>query len=157
MEPTFSFIPENKNPRWTDKGMEITLVAGKGFGREAPLKVHSELFMVDIFAPEKCSLDIKGELEGEIAVVVTQGKVFAGDEEVAQGQMLVSKAEDTCGLELEADTRLLLFGGPPLPEERFMYWNFVSSSKERIEEAKKEWSEKKFPKVPDDSTYIPLP
>ena len=157
MEPTFSFIPKDENPHWQQHGLDITLVAGKGFGKEAPLQVHSELFMVDIFASDLSALDIRGELEGEIAVVVTKGKVFSGEEEVGQGQMLVSKIEDTCGLEMEAGTRLLLFGGPPLPEERFMYWNFVSSRKERLDEAKMDWANKKFPKVPGDNTYIPLP
>ena len=157
MDPSFSYIPAASNPKWSQNGLDITLVAGKGFGKEAPLDVHSPLFMVDISATDKGSLDIHGELEGEIAVVVTKGKVHSGNETVEQGQMLVSKTEDTCGLEMEAGTRLLLFGGPPLPEERFMHWNFVSSSRERIEKAKNDWAQMKFPKVPGDSTYIPLP
>ena len=157
MEPVFDFIPATSNPSWEQDGLHITLVAGKGFGRQAPLPVHSPLFMVDISATQSGKLDIHGELEGEIAIVVTQGKVFAGEEEINQGQMLVSKTEDSCGLDMVAGTRLLLFGGPPLPEERFMYWNFVSSSRERLEQAKKDWADKKFPKVEGDDTYIPLP
>ena len=157
MDPEFSFISAKDNPRWSVNGLDITLVAGKGYGKEAPLKVHSNLFMADIWASEKGDLEIEGELEGEIAVVVTQGVVFAGNELIKQGQMLVSKTEDTCGLRLQKGSRLLLFGGPPLPEERFMHWNFVSSSKERIEKAKSDWAQMKFPKVPGDNTYIPLP
>ena len=157
MKPTFSFIPASSNPKWSQNGLDITLVAGKGFGKEAPLAVHSPLFMVDITATDRGSLDIHGELEGEIAVVVTKGRVYSGNEAIEKGQMLVSKTENTCGLEMEPGSRLLLFGGPPLPEERFMYWNFVSSGRERIQLAKKEWSEKSFPVVPGDDTYIPLP
>ena len=157
MEPTFSFIPKEENPKWRENHLDITLVAGSGFGKKAPLEVHSHLFMVDIKATENGILDIKGQLEGEIAVVVTKGQVAVGQDVIAQGQMLVSKTEDTCQLNLEQGTRLLLFGGTPLPEERFMYWNFVSSSRDRLEQAKKDWAERKFPKVPGDKTYIPLP
>ncbi len=157
MEPRFDFVPKSELPRWQENGLQLTLVAGEGFGRTSPLPVHSPLFMVDIFAEQTTHLDIHGQLKGEIAVVVTNGQVEEGGETVAAGQMLISKAEDTCCLGLEAGTRLLLFGGEPLPEERFMYWNFVSSSRERIEQAKEDWRGKKFPKVPGDTTYIPLP
>ena len=71
--------------------------------------------------------------------------------------MLVSKQEDACQITVEANTHLILFGGEPLPEERFIYWNFVSSSKERLEQAKADWKDKKFPKVPNDESYVPLP
>jgi redox-sensitive bicupin YhaK (pirin superfamily) len=113
--------------------------------------------MVDILAEKMAHLDIARKLKGEIAVVVTNGKVREGNEIINAGQMLISKMEDTCCLTLEAGTRLLLFGGEPFPEERYMYWNFVSSSRERIEKAKEDWREKRFPKVPGDKTYIPLP
>lgn len=60
-------------------------------------------------------------------------------------------------MSLKTSTRLLLFGGQALPEERFLYWNFVSSSKDRLEQAKEDWRARRFPKVPGDETYIPLP
>ena len=155
--PTFSFISKNELPKWEEDGLQMTLVAGEGFGRRSPLAVYSPLFMVDIHADKTSHLDIHGQLKGEIAVVVTAGQVEESGEIIRTGQMLISKVEDTCCLALGAGTRLLLFGGQPFPEERFMYWNFVSSSRERIEQAKTDWREKKFPKVPGDKTYIPLP
>lgn len=157
MNPTFSFIPKNELPTWEENDLKITLVAGEGFGRQSPLPVHSPLFMVDVFAEKNTHLDIHGQLKGEIAVVVTNGHVEEDGEVISAGQMLISKAENTCCLGLEAGTRLLLFGGQPLPEERFMYWNFVSSSKARIDQAKEDWRNKRFPKVEGDETYIPLP
>jgi redox-sensitive bicupin YhaK (pirin superfamily) len=157
MDPAFSFIPKNELPAWEENGLQMTLVAGEGFGRRAPLRVYSPLFMVDVFAEQAAHLDIQGQLKGEIAVVVTKGRVVEGEATVEAGQMLISKAEDTCCIELEQGTRLLLFGGPALPEERFLYWNFVSSSKERLEQAKEDWRARRFPRVPGDETYIPLP
>ncbi len=58
---------------------------------------------------------------------------------------------------LSHNSHLLLFGGKPFEEERFIYWNFVSSSKEKLEKAKEDWRNKAFPKVPGDSTYVVMP
>jgi redox-sensitive bicupin YhaK (pirin superfamily) len=66
--------------------------------------------------------------------------------------MLVLKVEDVCNILVNQNTHVLLFGGKPFKEERFIYWNFVSSSKEKLHKAKADWRNKKFPKVPGDST-----
>ena len=58
---------------------------------------------------------------------------------------------------LQANTHVFLFGGKPFEEERYIFWNFVSSSQEKIEQAKKDWESRSFPKVPSDHSYIPLP
>ena len=154
MEPRFDYIPKAELPSWEEDGLSMTLVAGEGFGRTSPLPVHSPLFMVDVQAHEDSFLEIKGQLEGEIAIVVTHGKVTDEAESIDAGQMLISKTENECYISLEKGTRLLLFGGEAFPEERFLYWNFVSSSKERLEKAKEDWRNKAFPKVPGDETYI---
>ena len=76
---------------------------------------------------------------------------------VEKGNILVSKVSDTCKTIVHANTHLLLFGGEPLPEERHIYWNFVSHDKDKIEKAKAAWKSKTFPMMKDDTTYIPLP
>ena len=158
MEPRFDFILKSELPTWEENGLQMTLVAGEGYGRKSPLPVHSPLFMLDVQSGnEETQLEIKGQLEGEIAFVITEGGVLDGEDCVKAGQMLISTTKDECHVTLEPHTRLLLFGGQPFPEERYMYWNFVSSSKERIEQAKEDWRNKRFPKVPGDDTYIPLP
>jgi redox-sensitive bicupin YhaK (pirin superfamily) len=157
MPPRFDFIPKDELPRWEQDNLDIILVAGEGFGRKSPLKVYSPLFMVHVKAKKATCLEINGQLKGEIAIVVTRGSVEDDGTTIEAGQMLISKTEDECVINLEADTEILLFGGQPLPEERFMYWNFVSSSKERLEKAKDDWKNKRFPVVKNDGTYIPLP
>ena len=157
MTPQFDFYPSEALPHWTEKNMTIKLVAGEGFGRKAPLQGFSPLFMVDILAHDDAELDIRNQLKGEIAFVVVTGEVNDGDETVTEGQMLISKTEDECRISLKKGTQLLLFGGKPLEEEHFLLWNFVSSSKERLQQAKSDWEQKEFPKVPGDSTYIPFP
>ena len=156
-EPSFQYITRTQLPRWKEGNLEITLVAGTGFGKQSPLQVHSDLFMVDITAAEAESLVIDGELKGEIAIVVTHGQVTVEGETIEAGQMLISKTSDTCSISMSPTTRVLLFGGTPLPEERFLLWNFVSSSKERLKQAKAAWEKKEFPVVPGDTTYIPFP
>lgn len=157
MEPRFDFYQASDLPRWQEGDCEITLVAGEAFGRKAPLEGYSPMFMVDIRATGKTSLDLGGYLQGEVAFVIAKGAVELEGEKVGQGQMLISKTREMCTVDLDVGTRLLLFGGEPLPEERYLLWNFVSSDRDRLKEAKKQWQEKKFPQVPGDTTYIPIP
>lgn len=157
MPPRFDFISKADLPKWKENGLEMTLVAGEGYGRKSPLPVYSHLFMIDIKATEKTELDIKSQLQGEIAFVITNGRVMNGDDVVEAGQMLISKTENECKITLDKGSRVLLFGGEPVAEPRYLFWNFVSSSKERLQQAKDDWENKRFPKVPNDDTYIPLP
>ena len=157
MDPQFEHVPAVALPRWSDACAEYVLVAGEGYGRRSPLGVFSPLFMVHVRATCAHTLDVAGQLSGEIAVVVVRGSATTEGHTVEGGQMLISKADDTCCLDLEADTELLLFGGPPFEEERHLYWNFVSHSKARLEQAKADWRAHRFPQVPGDDTYIPLP
>ncbi|MEL6661017.1 MAG: pirin family protein, partial [Bacteroidota bacterium] len=153
--PSFAYLAPNELPQWEENGIRLTLVAGEGYGRRSPLPVYSPLFMVDAYSETTATLDIKGQLSGEIALVVVKGAVQTEDEEIAAGQMLIAKTEDECCVDLQAGTRLLLFGGQAFPEERFLHWNFVSSSKEKLEQAKRDWAAREFPVVPGDNTYIP--
>jgi redox-sensitive bicupin YhaK (pirin superfamily) len=157
VEPSFQHIPAEELPRWQEGSAAFTLVAGNGYGRTSPVPVHSELFMVEIKSDAVYELNINGELKGEIGICVVEGAIQACGEEVEKGNILVSKVEDTCTITLKPNTHLLLFGGIPFPEERHIYWNFVASSKERIEAAKEAWTNKTFPMMPDDTSYVPLP
>ena len=167
MAPRFDHVAAADLPRWTDGPFDLALVAGEGYGRRSPLPVYSPLFMVDVAAARGAgTLDVAGELRGEIAVVVVAGEAHVGAEAMAAGEMLISVTDDACCLDLAAGSRVLLFGGAPLPEERFLYWNFVSSSRERLERAKADWrawwpgrdAASAFGRgVDGDATYIPLP
>lgn len=155
--PAFYHIGAHELPTWSEDGLKFTLVAGEGYGRKSPTPTFSPLFMVDVQAKEGGLLDIKAQLQGEIAIVVVEGEVWHSDQMIDAGQMLVSKTENECSVRLGPQSRVLLFGGQPFPEERFLYWNFVSHSKERLEQAKTDWRNRKFRQVPGDGTYIALP
>ncbi len=157
IEPEFHHIDANELPTWTDNDTQYRLIAGTGYNKTSPLPVHSELFMVEVKTKSKYELKIKGELHGEIGICIVNGAIEACNEVVEQGNMLVSKTDDNCTIVLKENTHVLLFGGQPFTEERYIYWNFVSASKDKIETAKKLWKNKEFPKVQGDNTYVPLP
>lgn len=157
MDPEFEYYRSSELPRWEEDGCTIKLVAGTGFGEKSPLQGFSPLFMVDILANRKTTLDLSEQLQGEVAFVIVKGSIKSEGENLDQGQMLISKTDEECSVDLEEGTRLLLFGGEPLSEERFLLWNFVSSDKETLAQAKSDWQNQLFPKVPGDDTYIPFP
>ncbi|MCL4106337.1 UNVERIFIED_CONTAM: hypothetical protein GTU68_003498 [Idotea baltica] len=157
MAPSFHHVEADALPRWQDGAASFTLVAGQGYGRESPVPVHSDLFMVEIKTEGEYLLEVAGQLSGEIGVVVSSGQVEACGEVIPAGNMLVSKVEDFCSVKVEAGSHLFLFGGAPFPEPRFIAWNFVHSDKSVLDEAKQKWIERSFPSVEGDDSYIPYP
>ncbi|AXT59485.1 pirin family protein [Aquimarina sp. AD10] len=155
--PEFHHINASDLPSWKDKETTFRLIAGTGYGKTSPLPVHSELFMIEIKSKTAYELEIKGQLRGEIGICIVKGAIIACNDRIENGNMLVSKTEDSCAITLEPNTHILLFGGVPFPEERHIYWNFVSTSKDKIETAKQRWKNHEFPIVKGDDTYVPLP
>ena len=100
---------------------------------------------------------LKDQLKGEVAFVIVKGGITHEGETIEAGQMLISKTDEQCCIELQEGTQVLLFGGEPLEDEPVLLWNFVSAEKEKLQQAKADWQNKLFPKVPGDDTYIPFP
>nr|WP_299167561.1 pirin family protein [uncultured Allomuricauda sp.] len=157
MEPEFHHIDGADLPKWNDGDAEFTLVAGGGYGKKSPVPTYSPLFMVEVKNSSTYELNVHGNLKGEIGICIVEGGILACEEDIGKGNILVSKVEDTCKITLKPNSHLLLFGGEPFEEERHIYWNFVSSSKEKIDLAKKNWENKTFPMMAHDSSYVPLP
>lgn len=155
--PNFQFYSKEEIPTKKLNELTIKLVAGKGFGMQSPLQGYSSLFMVDIFTEKETTLDLRGQIQGEVGFVIVKGSIKSQGQKVEAGQMLISKTDDECEICLDNNTQILLFGGKPFPEERFLLWNFVSHDKKKLQKAKEDWMNKKFPKVPEDDTYIPFP
>lgn len=157
MEPQFHHIEAHELPSWKDGDLDFRLVAGKAYGRTSPVPVHSDLFMVEIKSEAGALLETGDNLFGEIGICIVSGSIQACEHHVEEGNMLVAKAQDSCNLTLNPNTHILIFGGTPFPEERFIDWNFVSSDRAKIEAAKAAWKEKSFPMMADDQSYIPYP
>jgi redox-sensitive bicupin YhaK (pirin superfamily) len=157
IEPSFHHIAESELPKWEENGISYTLVAGKGYGKESPVPVHSELFMVELKSDQKQVFCTGNNLVGEIGICIVSGYIEACGERIEKGNMLISNEEDICEMTIGEKTHLLVFGGKPLPEKRFIHWNFVSSSQERIDKAKADWENKNFEMVEGEDDYVPMP
>ncbi len=155
--PSFHHFAADELPHWQEGGLDFRLIAGEAFGKKSPVPVHSPLFMVELKSAQASEIDLSDKLKGEIGICIVEGAIHACGNRIEAGNLLVAKEEDVCKLSLEAGSHLLFFGGEALPEKRHIYWNFVASDPETIEEAKEKWQAWDWPRVPEDDTYVPLP
>lgn len=157
MAPEFHHIPEEELPSWEEAGTWFTLVAGEGFGRKSPVPVHSPLFMVEIKTNGLTPFVNDGHVKGEIGILVLEGYIEACGERIEAGRMLVGKEEEQCNIMMGENSHIFLFGGEAFPEKRYIWWNFVASSQELIDDAKERWRDGQFEWVPGETGYIKLP
>jgi redox-sensitive bicupin YhaK (pirin superfamily) len=156
-EPSFDHHPGATLPQVDLARVRLRVLAGAAYGVVSPVRTSSPLFYVDAALPAGCELPLPGEHE-ERAAYVVEGAIRCGAERTGPGRMLVFAPGANVVLRAEAAARLVLIGGVPLGGERHLLWNFVSSSRERLERAKRDWREGRFPKVPgDDVEFEPFP
>jgi redox-sensitive bicupin YhaK (pirin superfamily) len=137
--------------------IDLRVLAGTAYGITSPVACLSPLFYVDAVMPAGSELDLPPVHE-ERAVYVVEGAVRCAGERAEVGRMIVFQRGAKVAVHAEQATRVVLVGGAPLDGDRHIDWNFVSSSKERIALARRDWKEGRFPKVPgDDVEFIPLP
>ncbi len=157
MEPSFAHIEEHEMPHWQDGNVVIKLIAGEAFGKKSPVPVYSPLYFVELKSTAKQKMTIGSELYGESGLYILDGSIETEGNTFAPKQLLVAKDASICEFTMNESTTVYLFGGIPFDEPRHIYWNFVASSPELIEEAKQRWQNHEFPKVPGDDGYVPLP
>lgn len=158
MDPEFFHISEDEIPTWNEGDLQFKLVAGKALGHESPVPVFSDLFMIEIKSKTKQVVNIGDELYGESGLYILQGGIESDGNFYEPKQLLVAKDSTLCQFTIAENSTIYIFGGEPFPEKRYIDWNFVSSSKERIEEAKQKWMNKEFPKIKgEEDEYIPYP
>jgi redox-sensitive bicupin YhaK (pirin superfamily) len=157
MPPSFNHIEENEIPCWEQNNLSFKLIAGEAFGKKSPVPVFSPLYFIEIKSTSNQKISIGDNLFGESALYILEGSIVSEGNTFVPKQLLVSKNSKLCEFEITENTTLYIFGGEPFPEERFIYWNFVSSNKERIEEAKQRWMDQKFERVPGETEFVPLP
>ncbi len=157
MEPSFTHIPVENIPAWEQSGATFKLIAGEAFGKQSQVPVFSPLYLLEIKNTQPVALNIGHELFGESALYILEGSVKNDGHSYGPRQILVAKDSKLCAFEMTANSTIYIFCGEPFPEERFIYWNFVSSDKARIEKAKQDWLEQVFPQVPGETGFVPLP
>jgi redox-sensitive bicupin YhaK (pirin superfamily) len=158
MAPAFIHHGADALPVIEDGGARLRLVAGTGWGLRAPVLTPSELFYADAVLQPGATLTMPDDHE-ERAAYVVQGAVEIAGVRFEAGRMLLFRAKDRIALRAGlTGARLLLLGGAVMDGPRHLFWNFVSSSRERIEQAKADWKAGRFATVPgDDKEFIPLP
>jgi len=155
-EPRFAHHPGTSLPTFALDGARLRLIAGTAFGHSAPVAVLSPTLYADVELPAGASLSIPRE-HPERAIYIISGEVEVDGESHGAAHLLVFAGEAEPKLTSGKGARFLLMGGAPLDGHRHLYWNFVSSRRERIDQAKSDWAEGRFPKVPGETDYIPLP
>ena len=144
-------------PRITGEGKRVRLVMGSAFGARSPVEFpHPSLFAEAVLAPGAV-LPLDPDYD-ERAVYVAAGEIDIAGDTFGEGRLLVFKPGDRISILATAQSRLVLLGGEPMDGSRHIWWNFVSSSMERIRQAKEDWRAKRFALVPgDEKEFIPLP
>ncbi len=155
VEPDFAHHPSSSLPRTRLGEVDLTVIAGHGFGLRSPVATLWPTLYVDAQMPRGAMLDLPVE-HGERAVYVVKGAVAVDGGALVAGQMGVLPDSGVILRATEA-SRVMLLGGERFPTPRHLYWNFVASSPERIERAKERWRKREFPAVPDETEFIPLP
>ena len=157
MEPEFHHHPADTLPELELNGVIVRVLAGSAYGKVSPVRIFSPLFYAEAALPAGASLSLPEEHE-QRGVYVLTGALSHADEPLQARSLAIFNPGGTPTVRAEADSRVLILGGAPPDGPRHIEWNFVSSSLERIEQAKEQWQAGQFPKVPgDDVEFIPLP
>ena len=156
LNPAFDNYTSEELPVFTDGSTWMRLIAGDAYGLRNDVKTHSPLFYLHVILQKGAHFGLpKGHIER--AIYVAKGSIEVSGRSYVIGQMLVFSNGADPTIKAKEETTLMLLGGEPLGE-RFIWWNFVSSRKERIEQAKADWKEGRIILPPSDNTeFVPLP
>ncbi|HWX79382.1 MAG TPA: pirin family protein [Steroidobacteraceae bacterium] len=160
VEPGFAHYPASSLPRRVGDGIDLSVIAGHAFGLRSPVAtLWPTLYVHARFAPG-ASLMVPPE-HPERAVYVVEGELAVGEIKVSAGKLAVLEPGTEIALRAAADrageTLAMLLGGDRFATPRYIWWNFVASSRERIELAKQAWVNRQFAPVPGETEFIPLP
>ncbi len=155
-EPGFVHHPAEALPVVEGEGKRVRVIAGQAYGARSPLKTFTETLYVDAQLDPGARLPVPAE-HAERAIHVAEGTVTVGGDRFEAGQLLVLRPGDAITVEAETKARVMLLGGEPMDGPRHIWWNFVSSSKDRSEAAKADWKAGRFTAVPGETEFIPLP
>jgi len=155
--PGFDHVAANALPVIDERGISVRIIAGSLYGATSPVKTHTEMFYADVQMAAGTALPLPVEHE-ERGVYVAEGEIEVAGQSFEEGRLLVFRPGDAITLRARGNARVMLLGGEPMDGPRYIWWNFVSSSKDRIEAAKDDWKQARFAIVPgDEKDFIPLP
>jgi len=155
--PAFAHHDVSALPRLEGEGKRVRLIAGSLYGETSPAVFPHDCFYAEAVLAPGAVLPLDPDYD-ERAIYLASGRVDIAGQIFEGGQLLVFKPGDRISILAETNARLMLLGGEPMDGPRHIWWNFVSSSQERIDSAKEDWRQGRFSIVPGDETeFIPLP
>ncbi|GAB1261241.1 pirin family protein [Aurantivibrio plasticivorans] len=156
MEPEFHHYNASDLPETTVDGVPVKVLIGSAYGVTSPVKAFAETLYVEANLKQGQSLSLPESTE-QRGLYIVDGRLNTNGNELEAYSMTIFHPGKVATVTAEIDTKLVIIGGEPLPL-RHLWWNFVSSRQERIESAKNNWKNGRFPKVPgDEIEFIPLP
>ncbi len=157
MDPGFAHHATSEFPMVTEAGKSVRVMVGSLYGTKSPVPMVHETIFGDVHLTAGASLPLDADHE-ERAVYVIKGTIDIAGDKFEPGRLLVFKRGDRITITAATDAHFVIVGGAPMDGPRHIWWNFVSSRKERIEQAKADWTAGHFDKVPgDEIEFIPLP
>ena len=155
--PAFANVASRHLPEFSDPNMAMRVIMGSFAGMTSPVPTYSKTVYVDVRLNAAQQLKLPASIE-ERAIYILSGEVEISGDRFARHQLLVFKPGDEIVLTAAIDAHFVLLGGDSIGSKRYIWWNFVSSSQEKIEQAKEEWRTGRFDIVPgDEEEFIPLP
>jgi redox-sensitive bicupin YhaK (pirin superfamily) len=155
--PGFEHVADADLPTLQDGKRKVRVIAGSMFGATSPVKTHSDLFYADVTLLAGGRIPLPTE-HIERGIYIADGSVEVAGDVFEAGRLLVFHHKDPIVISSERGARFMMLGGEPMDGPRYIWWNFVSSSKERIDAAKDDWARARFQIVPgDEKEFIPLP
>lgn len=154
--PSFQHFPADRLPVVEDRGVRARIIAGAAFGAAAPVGRLSDWFYAEVTLDTDATAPLDADHE-ERAVYVVDGEVDIAGEAFEGPRLLIFRPGDRIRIKARRRSRVMFLGGAALEGPRYIWWNFVSSSRERIEQAKQDWRSGRFAPVPGETEFIPLP
>ena len=156
IEPSFQHFDSASLPVVEDDGMRARIIAGSAFGRRSPVGMLSEWLYAEVLLDAGSSAPLDADHE-ERAIYIVDGEVTIAGESFEGPRLLIFRPGDAITVHAPRRTRMMFLGGATMDAPRHIWWNFVSSRRERIEQAKQDWKAGRFPPVPGENEFIPLP
>lgn len=155
-DPAFIHHPEADLPRIVGEGKRVRLIMGEGYGARSPVEFPHPAFYAEAILAPGAVLPLDPDYD-ERAIYTVSGEIDIAGDVFGPGQLLILKPGDRISILAQTNARLMIFGGEPMDGPRHIWWNFVSSRKERIDQAKADWAAGRFDSVPGETEFIPLP
>jgi redox-sensitive bicupin YhaK (pirin superfamily) len=157
MKPEFFHITNAELPIWQEGDVSFKLLAGEFQGRKSKVPVYSKLFFIEIKSKSRQEINLNSSLFGEAGLYILKGGIKSDGNKYEPRHILIANDSALCDFTMEANSTIYIFGGEPFPEPRHIYWNFVATTTELIENAKQKWLDQSFGKIAGETEFVPLP